>query len=82
MTTQEERHQALRELIAGERQSWPLERQEEVGDEEALAKLIARYFRWDGMSILETAHQALTEANFHAEATVVDELLLALTKRD
>lgn len=43
-------------------------------DAEALGLLIASYFQWDGVAILQTASRALEDANFHTDAAVLDGL--------
>jgi hypothetical protein len=47
-------------------------------DEDALGILVARHFEWDGEAILRTFEEALTDANFHAEAEKVAAVRAAL----
>lgn len=49
-------------------------------DEDALGILIANHLEWDGAAILKVASYALTDGNFHTEATAVDHLLERLLK--
>lgn len=42
-----------------------------ASDAEALGLVIARYFEWDGLQILETSRRALEDANFHTEAEII-----------
>lgn len=48
-----------------------------VSDERVLGVLIAKYLRWDGAAIAETAIAALEDANFSAEADLVRTALAA-----
>lgn len=43
-------------------------------DPEALGLLIARFFHWDGLSILRAAQYALEDANFHGESAKVSDM--------
>lgn len=47
----------------------------EATDAECMGLLVAHYFEWDGIAILKTAVEALTDANFHSESAVVGKLL-------
>ncbi len=49
-----------------------------ASDQEALGLLIAQYFEWDGIHILETLKCALEDANFHSEAEKIDEIIKKL----
>lgn len=40
-------------------------------------KLASKY-GWDGLSILEVCEAALTDANFHHEAEIIDQMIQAL----
>jgi hypothetical protein len=50
-------------------------------DQEALGLLIARYFDWDGVAILETLYNALEDANFHTENQVIEAMIEKLKAR-
>ena len=43
--------------------------------EEKLGQELASKLRWDGVGILLVAKAALTDANFHAEALVIEQLI-------
>lgn len=47
----------------------------EPSDEDAMGLLISRYFKWDGVSILKAAANALEDANFHDESAQIDEMI-------
>jgi hypothetical protein len=42
------------------------EYQADISDAEALGAMIASYFRWDGIQILNAMQYALEDANFHS----------------
>ena len=42
------------------------EYQKSIMDPEALGKLLACYFRWDGAQIMDAFQSALEDANFHS----------------
>ena len=42
------------------------EYQNSIPDAEALGKLLAFYFRWDGAQIMDAFQSALEDANFHS----------------
>ena len=42
------------------------EYQANISDAEALGAMIASYFRWDGIQILNAMQYALEDANFHS----------------
>ena len=44
-------------------------------DQEAAGLLLARYFKWDGVKILEAAYSALEDANFHTENETIRQLI-------
>ena len=46
-----------------------------VSDSRVMGVVVSQYFKWNGVEILETAFSALEDANFHAEARVVQGLL-------
>ena len=46
-----------------------------VTNQEALGILISQHFEWDGIDILRTCAEALTDANFHKEASIVENLI-------
>jgi hypothetical protein len=43
--------------------------------------LMSQYFDWDGIQILEMAHAALEDANFHTEAGMVEAMLIKITNQ-
>jgi beta-glucosidase/6-phospho-beta-glucosidase/beta-galactosidase len=43
-----------------------------VSDAEALGVMIAQYFDWDGIRILDAFQAALTDANFHNTSWAID----------
>ena len=49
-------------------------------DAEALGLIIAWYFEWDGLKILETSREALEDANFHTEAEVIEKQIDKIKK--
>lgn len=51
------------------------EYQAETSKAEGLGLVMASYFEWDGLLILETCIHALTDANFHTEAEEIQKLL-------
>jgi hypothetical protein len=48
-----------------------------ASNEEAMGILLARYFGWDGISILSTASYGLEDSNFHTLSGKVDKLIAA-----
>lgn len=46
--------------------------QAEQSDEKILGIIIAKYFQWDGVAILETAKAGLEDANFHEDAEALE----------
>lgn len=51
-------------------------------DVEAMGMLIARFFEWDGASILRAAQHALGDANFHGESAMVSAIADGVDKAD
>lgn len=54
------------------KQSFVKEYQSGVKDSKALGVMIARYFEWDGIRILDSFQSALTDANFHSVSEKID----------
>jgi len=48
------------------KERYELEYQAGISDAEALGAMIANYFRWDGIQILNAMQCALEDANFHS----------------
>lgn len=72
---------SLQTLINTQRkESFVPEYQAKVTDAEALGILIAHYFDWDGVAILETAVAALEDANFHTESAALTEMAAQLSQ--
>ncbi len=46
-----------------------------VSDAEAMGLLVSKFFSWDGVAVLEASEKALEDANFHAEAALVSDML-------
>jgi hypothetical protein len=44
-------------------------------DEEAMGLLMAKYFIWDGLSILESCYSGLEDSNFHTENKTIQKLI-------
>lgn len=47
-------------------------------DEEALGIILSKTTEWSGLAILETAHYALEDANFHKEASKLEDMATEL----
>lgn len=43
----------------------------QASDEEAMGILLSRFFKWDGVAIMQAAAAGLEDANFHTEAAMV-----------
>lgn len=52
----------------------------QASDEEALGILVSSYFEWDGLAIMRTFGEALTDANFHSEAEKVAAIQAAVAE--
>ena len=69
-------NEALDTLIAETvKRAFVKEYQAKATPQEALGILIANYFEWDGLRILETASSALEDANFHTESAIIEEMI-------
>lgn len=49
--------------------------QSKASNSELMGMLISKYFKWNGVEILEASAYALEDANFHKECEVVTDLL-------
>ena len=66
-------HKTLQPLINKMRGvAFTPEYQDKASDAEVLGLIIARYWEWDGLQILETSKEALEDANFHTAASVIE----------
>jgi hypothetical protein len=65
-------------IDAQKRESFRPEILDQIDDEKACGVLLAHYFDFDGAALLAVAAAALTDANFHEEATCVRALLETL----
>jgi len=66
----------LKSLIEAKKKSvFVKEYQDKATDAETLGIMISQYYEWDGIKILETAFSALEDANFHTEATKVENMI-------
>lgn len=52
----------------------------EATDEEALGIILSKTTQWDGLAILESAHYGLEDANFHKEASTLEDMATELKK--
>lgn len=47
---------------------------------ERMGTALARDLSWNGVEVLQVAWSALTEANFHAEAEIIEQIAKALNE--
>lgn len=68
---------ALLGIVVAERrnESFVPEYQDKATSEECLGIAISHYFDWDGISIMKCFAESLTDANFHAERGIVDDMI-------
>jgi hypothetical protein len=67
----------LAEMVASVKQT-AFVKGHQATDPEALGLLIARFFQWDGLSVLRAAQYALEDANFNAESAQVSAMADAI----
>jgi beta-glucosidase/6-phospho-beta-glucosidase/beta-galactosidase len=67
----EQLHDLIQDTI---RSHYVAEYRDQVQDAEALGVMIAQYFEWDGIRILDAFQAALTDANFHGVSQAIDEI--------
>lgn len=51
-------------------------------DAQAFGILMAKWFRWDGVQILEATYAGLEDSNFHTENRKIEEMLKRLNVED
>lgn len=65
----------LKQVIEQQRKNFIPEYQGKATDAECLGMALASYFRWDGVSILQTAYAALEDSGYHAVNEVIEKLI-------
>jgi len=72
----------LKEMIQAQiKTSFVPEYQAKATDQDALGLILAHYFEWDGLAILETMYRALEDANFHTENKNVEAMIERVKKQ-
>jgi hypothetical protein len=62
-------------LDATRKQCFVAEYQQQATDAEVVGMLLAKFFCWDGVQVLEATYAALEDANFHTENRTIEKML-------
>lgn len=50
----------------------------EATNEEAAGIMLSKFFKWDGLSVLEACYSGLEDSNFHHENRTIEKMIKAL----